>query len=143
MIRTFWLIFCASQFLLSCSNGMDGVSKPSDLIPRDTMVMVLKDLTVIESHIQNKITSVTHYKRTMEMSGDEVLRNYHLTMKRLERSMDYYGSRQELMSGIYSEILDSLNRDATIYSIEKFQQQDTLRKGAFKRIRTAPVAGRP
>jgi hypothetical protein len=120
---------------------MEGISKPNDLIPRDTMVMVLKDLTVIESHIQNKYVSVTRFKRIMEISGDHVLKDYNLSMKRLERSMDYYGSRQELMSGIYAEILDSLNREASIYAIDNLQKADTVENQAFKGIKAKPING--
>lgn len=87
---------------------------PDDLIPRDTMVMVLKDLTLIESHIQNKYQHVAIFKETMKLSGKQILDKYHLKHDRFEKSMDYYGSRQQEMTSIYTEILDSLNKEASL-----------------------------
>ena len=85
------LFFTLLIFLYSCSEGLNGWKKPDDLIPRDTMVMVLKDLSLIEAHIQNKYNSVDQYHKTMILSGNEVLKQYHISRNRLERSMDYYG----------------------------------------------------
>lgn len=110
----FLLILLGIAVLSSCSDPMEGADKPKNLIPRDTMVMVLKDLTLIESHIQNRYKHVSLFKETMVLSGRKVLDKYHLSHERFEASMNYYGSRQEQMATIYTEILDSLNRDATL-----------------------------
>ena len=124
--------------LLSCSDGIKGFKQPEDLIPRDTMVMLLKDLTLIEAHVQNKYNSVDKYRETMLLSGNEILKNYNISRDRLDRSMDYYGSRQEILAGIYSEILDSLNREATVYSPERTVSNDTLSE-----VVGSPILGRP
>lgn len=52
----------------------------------------------------------------MQLSGNRILKKYHISDSRFERSIDYYGSRQEQMQSIYTEILDSLNKDASVYS---------------------------
>lgn len=98
----------------SCSDPMDGAKKPKNLIPRDTMVMVLKDMTLMESHIQTKYTHVSHFQETMKKSGKLILEQYQISHTRYEESMNYYGSRQDEMESIYTEILDSLNRLSTI-----------------------------
>lgn len=108
------LIICSSLFFLfgACSDGMSGISKPKDLIPRDTMVMILKDMSLLESHIQAKYIHVSRFQETMKRSGKKLLDGYHVSHDRFDRSMDYYGSRQEEMQSIYTEILDSLNSEA-------------------------------
>lgn len=110
------LIICCSLFFLfgACSDGMSGISKPNDLIPRDTMVMILKDMSLLESHIQAKYIHVSRFQETMKRSGKKLLDGYHVSHDRFNRSMDYYGSRQEEMQSIYTEILDSLNSEAII-----------------------------
>lgn len=109
------ILFLLTLFVFSsCSDLMEGTPKPDDLIPRDTMVMVLKDMTLIESHIQTKYMHVSHFQKTMKASGKQILDAYHLSHKRYEESMDYYGSRQDQMQSIYVEILDSLNHLASI-----------------------------
>lgn len=112
----------------SCSDPMEGASKPNDLVPRDTMVMVLKDMTLMESHIQTKYIHVSHFQETMKKSGKLILDNYHLSHKRYEESMDYYGSRQDLMQSIYSEILDSLNHLSTLKGKGMQFNDSTIRK---------------
>lgn len=100
--------------LQACSTKLERVSEPENIISRDTMVMLLKDLTLIESHIQNKYLHVSRFQKTMILSGDKILDKYHVSRSRFETSMDYYGSRQAEMRSIYTEILDSLNKDVTM-----------------------------
>lgn len=109
------VIYCSFVFLLAgCTDGLSGISKPSDLIPRDTMVLILKDMSLLESHIQAKYVHVSRFQETMKRSGKKILDNYHVSHDRYNRSMDYYGSRQDQMQSIYTEILDSLNSEAII-----------------------------
>lgn len=136
MRNTLFLFITA--ILMSCSDGIKGFKEPDDLIPRDTMVLLLKDLTLIEAHVQNKYNGVDQYRETMLLSGNEILKNYNIPRDRLNRSMDYYGSHQEILAGIYSEILDSLNREATVYSPERSAGDDTLSK-----VVGSPFLGRP
>jgi hypothetical protein len=136
------LLFMTIVILLSCSDGVKGFKEPEDLIPRDTMVMILKDLTLIEAHVQNKFNSVDQYRETMLLSGNNIIEKYSVTRSRLDRSMDYYGSRQEVLAGIYSEILDSLNREATIYSPERSVKNDSV-SGVGTAAGRPPVLGRP
>lgn len=104
---------CFLLFLLvACTDGMSGISKPDDIIPRDTIVMILKDMSLLESHIQAKYIHVSRFQETMKRSGKKLLDGYGVSHDRFNRSMDYYGSRQEEMQSIYTEILDSLNSEA-------------------------------
>lgn len=119
------LVICFTLFFLvaACSDGMSGISKPNDLIPRDTMVMILKDMSLLESHIQAKYIHVSRFQETMKRSGKKLLDAYGVSHDRFDRSMDYYGSRQEEMQSIYTEILDSLNSEAI--TVGKNVQLDT------------------
>lgn len=111
----FIFISCLLFFIVGCSDGIIGLPKPADLIPRDTMVLVLKEMTVMESHIQVKYINVTRYQKTMKLTGKKILDKYHVSHKRFEESIDYYGSRYVQMQSIYTEILDSLNKEAAMY----------------------------
>lgn len=102
------LIACCLLFLAGCKSEIERIPEPENLIPRDTMVLVLGDLTVLEAHITNKYPTVTVFKDLMKKSGDELLKKYNISYKRLDESLDYYGSRQEEMQSIYTEIQDSL-----------------------------------
>jgi hypothetical protein len=96
-------------FFSSCRDEVDLSKKPKNLIPEDSMVLILKDLTLIESHIQMKYLQVNIYKETMKKSGDVIMKKYNVDLERFESSMDYYGMRQVKLQELYSRVLDSLN----------------------------------
>jgi hypothetical protein len=45
----------------------------------------------------------------MRKSGDAILKKYNISFKRFDESVSYYGSRQDEMQSIYTEVQDSLN----------------------------------
>lgn len=99
-------------FLLSaCSGEIHPPDAPDDLIPRDSMVLVLRDLVVIEAFVQGEYQQVGTYYKTMSRSGKQCLKKFGIHPKRFERSYDYYVSRQEELQSIYSEVIDSLNKE--------------------------------
>ncbi len=112
----YFFILIGICFINSCTNSVEGKAKPENLIPRDTLVMVLKDMTLIESHIQSKYLHVSKFQKTMKLSGKKVLDHYSITHKRFEESMEYYGTRHEEMQSIYSQILDTLNKESSLLS---------------------------
>ena len=109
MIRYFF-IACA-VLISSCSTGVMEIEKPKNLISKDKMVQVMKELVKLESHIQGIYPSVSEYNKTMMNSSDELFKRLKVNSKDFEASMDYYGSHQEQMKEIYDEVLDELNSE--------------------------------
>lgn len=105
----FVLVISALFSLLACRDEVNVVPKPSDLVPEDTMVLVLRDLSIIESHIQMKYGQASIYKDLMVRSGNLVFEKYTMNSDRFENSLEYYGSRQMQMQAIYARVIDSLN----------------------------------
>ena len=104
------LLFVLICLLASCRDEVKGFNSSDNLIPRDTMVMLIKDMTLLESHVQMKDIQVNRYHKTMKKSGNLILKKYQISPERYESSLNYYGSHQEEMQSIYSQVLDSLNR---------------------------------
>lgn len=98
---------------IGCSSEVKRIAAPDELIPKDTMVMVLKDLMVLESHVKLKFPSVNQHYKIMRKSGDLILKKYHMDSARFDASLDYYGSRQDVMQEINSLILDEVNQEVT------------------------------
>lgn len=94
--------------LFGCQTEIKRVPEPDNLIARDTLVMILQDLVVLEAHVTDKYPQVNLYQDLMRKSGDSVLSRYNVTYKRFDQAMDYYGSRQKEMQLLYSEVQDSL-----------------------------------
>lgn len=109
MIR---LIIISSLILIaSCSRSIDRVPKPKNLIPKDKMVKVIKEMMILESHVQSNHGQVSVYYKVMQRSGDSLLATFDLDRKTYEASVDYYGSRQDEIQAIYSEALEQMNED--------------------------------
>ena len=97
--------------LASCSDGIKRKPEPDNLIPREQMVETMSELIKLESYIQGKYPSVAQYNKVMINSGDSLLGTLNVTKDQFEASLEYYGSRQDVMKGIYDEILDDMNKE--------------------------------
>jgi len=97
--------------LASCTRNIERVPKPDGLIPRSKMVTVIKDMMILESHIQANYGQVGTYYKVMQRSGDSLLTTFNLDRETFEASMDYYGSRQDKMKKIYADALEQMNEE--------------------------------
>ena len=110
MIKIFSFLFLII-LTNSCSSEIKRKDPPKDLIPKDSMVLILKDLTLIESHIKSKQPIVFYNGEAMKKSGIKVLENYNIDTLRFGNSFDYFGSYQNEIKSIYSAIIDSVNKE--------------------------------
>lgn len=97
--------------IASCSRSIERVPEPKGLIPKDKMITVVKDMMILESHIQSNYGQVSMYYKVMQRSGDSLLATFNLNRKSYEASIDYYGSRQDEMQEIYSESMELMNEE--------------------------------
>lgn len=122
----FFSAVIALVLLAGCSAKIDLPDAPDDLVERDSMVVVLRKLVVLESYIQTRYQQVNTYSKIMTASGKACLEKYHIQPERFERSYDYYVSRQEVLQGIYSEVLDSLNKEVNKLGITTPHTNDSM-----------------
>ena len=113
--------------LSACSRGLNKSETPDDLIERDSMVIVMNELVVLESYLQNRYQHVNNYYKVMTLSGKKCLQKYHFTPDRFERSYDYYASRQEELQSIYTEVMDSLTKEVNELTISHGKPNDTVK----------------
>lgn len=92
----------------SCTDKMTGPAAPPNLIPEDKMKAVLKDLVILESHIQQKYVQVNRFYEVMVRSGDSLFASYGYSRQQFESSMDYYAADQDKMIQMYSEIKNEI-----------------------------------
>lgn len=108
------ILFSLLIILNSCSSEIKRMEKPLDLIPKDSMIIILKDLTLIESYIKDKQPINFYNSESVIKSGEVVLKKYNLDTLRFGKSFDYYASFQKEIESIYSAIIDSVNKEALI-----------------------------
>lgn len=112
--------------LVACSGDITLPDPPEDLIERDSMVVVMRDLVVIESLVQTRYQNINTFYKVMSASGKKCLAKYHITPERFERSYDYYVTREKELQSIYAEVIDSLNREVSELSVKAAKANDTV-----------------
>lgn len=105
------LIFLLILVLTSCTQGLEKPTAPEDLIARDKMVVLIKDLVKLEGHMQNKYSRVDRFYKTLDNSGKELLKENGISSDQFERSMKFYAQDQEEMAEMYGEALNLLNQE--------------------------------
>ncbi len=106
------IVFFINLFVFAgCVNSSIPIHSPDDLIPKDTFVTILKEMTLLESYYQNRYGNLIFYNQVLRKSGNKILRKHHIKPDRFERSMNFYSSDLVLIQSVYAEILDSLNRE--------------------------------
>ncbi|MDH4472796.1 MAG: DUF4296 domain-containing protein [Fluviicola sp.] len=120
------LLIVLGFLAVRCSNQIDTPSAPDDLIGRDTMVMVIRDLSVLESYAQTRYQLVNNYHKVMKSSGRVCLDKYRIDPRRFERSYNYYTSRQDELQSIYTEVMDSLTKEVNALTISYGKANDTV-----------------
>ena len=98
--------------MFSCTDQIGAKTEPSDLIDKEKFVQIIKELSLVESHVQLKYGHVSRFQETMIMSGRAIFKKYKVTPKQFEMSMDYYASHQAQMQEIYAEVLELLNQES-------------------------------
>lgn len=92
--------------LFACTNSSISTPVPKDIIPVDTMVMVMSDVAVMESVIQRDFPHLVRQTEIVKNSGDSILKNYSLNFDRYKRSLDYYTFYADTMVYIYGRMSD-------------------------------------
>lgn len=107
-MKYFLFLFLLST-LGACQIKVKEIPAPENLLPKDSLIVVLEELMLVEQHIQSRYPQLNQFQDLAKRSGDTILFKYHVSFKRFDQAMDYYGSRQDEMKGIYEKILERMN----------------------------------
>jgi len=98
--------------LFSCTDQIGAKPAPDNLIEKEKFVKIIKELSLVESYVQMKYGHVSRFQKTMILSAEAIFKDYKVTPKQFEASMDYYATHQVLMQEIYTEVLEALNQES-------------------------------
>lgn len=99
--------------ILSCERGGQLADRPDDLIPATTIIPLIIDLQVLESHYQRTYQRPNLYKNALDSASLIVFEKHHTTKNQFERSYQFYGQDVTSMYMIYEAALDSINLRVT------------------------------
>lgn len=114
------LLFLIVLFLVSCTSNTI-LEKPKDLIPKDTMVLLLTDLFIAKSAFVEKNTLNERKINYMPL----VYNKYKIDSSRFSTSNFYYTSKLEEYELIYKEVKESLER-------KKLEIEESIKKNVGK-----------
>ncbi len=101
------LIFIIPLFF-ACSEVSSYEDKPEGLLTDIQMKSVLKEMILVESHLQANLPTIDLVQKSMKLNGKAILEKHKVTELQFEQSMDYYFAHQEELSKIYETIIDEL-----------------------------------
>lgn len=109
-------------FIFSCTSNTI-YKKPKDLIPRDSMVLLIKDMYIATSarHVKNKFSKKK--KNYMPL----IYEKYKIDSFRFENSNNFYTSKVETYNELISDVKEILKKELAIYE-GKIKTQDSIRK---------------
>lgn len=126
------LFLCVSAFLFSCTSNTI-YEKPKDLIPKDSMILILKDL-----HLATVARSNKNKKNYRKISYIPLVYNkYKIDSLRFKNSSLYYTSKVDEYQPMLKEVLAQLEeQQAIVAKLKKVRDstvQDSIRisKGAL------------
>ncbi|MFD2566854.1 DUF4296 domain-containing protein [Pseudotenacibaculum haliotis] len=128
MKRIVLIILPLVTFLSCTSNTI--YEKPKDLIPRDSMVILLRDLYVASSAKSIKNKNLQRRISYVPL----VYQKYGIDSTRFKHSNLYYTSKIDLYEPMLKEIVESLEKERDIYSKIK-KEQDSIRQDSLKKNR--------
>lgn len=116
-------LFVLILMLASCSGNLDVAEKPANLLTESQMEDVLRDLMILEGHINQKYETVNRYHKIMSKSGKVLLAKKNITAKQYEESFIYYNANPEKMERILDNVFDGFQKESILLQQEL---KDTL-----------------
>ncbi len=109
-------------FIFSCTSNTI-YKKPKDLIPRDSMVLLIKDMYIATSarHVKNKFSQKK--KNYLPL----IYQKYKIDSFRFETSNNFYTSKVETYNDLISDVKSLLKKELAIYE-GKIKTQDSIKK---------------
>ena len=112
--------------IYSCGPVIEENIKPKNLIPKDRMIDILYDMSLIS-------VSKGINKRILENNGFKpkkyILKKYEIDSLQFVTSNEYYSKDLDMYLSIYEEVLNKLelNRESIIDSIENYKKERAKR----------------
>lgn len=106
-------------FLLSCvfACSKKPVEVPADVIPRDSMIVLLAEIHLVEASIQVLNVDVNDSTQSAAYGLYRyVFTKHHITQEKFKRSFDFYRSEPAYFHQMYDEVITKLSEDQAKYS---------------------------
>lgn len=121
-------------FLVSCTSNTI-FEKPKDLIPRDTMSLLIQEMTIASS--AKYVKNINKEKKINYMTF--VYDKYKIDSLRFQNSNFYYTSKIDVYEEIIKDAKDQLEKKKKFY-VELSKQLDSIRRDSIKKSNEKKMA---
>lgn len=116
-------------FLVSCTSNTI-FKEPKDLIPRDSMTLLLQDMMIASS--SKFVKNINNQKKINYMSF--VYDKYKIDSTRFQNSNYYYISKIDLYEEILNDVDTQLKKEKEFYT-KKSEARDSIKQDSLKKIK--------
>lgn len=88
-------------------------NKPDDLIPKEKMAHILKDLMLLEATYNTKLVRLENKNELMRKFSDEILEHYNVKKEVFDRSYEYYQMNSDEFEAVYELVFEELTKMET------------------------------
>ena len=106
----------------ACSGSND---KPKDLIPKEKMSLILRDMVVLEATFNTRLIRLTDKDERMIRYNDEILNQHQVSKQAFDDSYEYYLDHEEDFEAIMELVFEELNKMETEASKYNELSQET------------------
>lgn len=94
---------------VSCGSPAIHSDMPENLIPRDTFLMVLSEVQIIEGVIKQNILRNDDPTKLVEEHYNELFDRYHINQTRFTETYRWWYEHPEELDGLLQEVVESLS----------------------------------
>ena len=101
-----YILGCVS-LLLGC--GEEEYALPDHILDKETIIPVIVDLQVLESHFQRQFARADLYRNSLDSSSVFIFEKHGITKAQFDESINYYSEMPDTLFVIYEAALDTIN----------------------------------
>ncbi len=135
-MKKYWIILITLFIFASCTSNSI-YEKPKDLISKDTMVLLLKDLYLAAAAKNVKNKQLQRRFSYVPL----VYEKYKIDSTRFQASNLYYTSKIDVYEPLFDEVLKKLEDERTLYARQK-RVKDSTRQDSIKKARKEMMKGK-
>ena len=112
-INNFPLILCVILLLFaSCKGKVEepAFARPNDLMGRDTMVLLLTEMHLLESSLGIRIFEEKKIINTRNTVKDKIYKDYGVSKERFMSSYNYYVQKSTTIDSIFTDVISEISK---------------------------------
>lgn len=107
-LNRFVLMLCA-LFIFSCASKKEG-PVPADIISKDTMILILTDIHLLESSLNLRIFEDRKLMNARNAIKPKIYKNYGVSKEQFFKSYTYYANKPLLIDSIYTDVISEISK---------------------------------